>query len=193
MKLSGTYRLISSSRRVLETGEEVSAFGKNAKGSIIYGDDGRFLVLIVNDGRPKPESIEALTDQQRADLHRTMSAYGGTYLFDGKTVSHHVELAWVGWEACVDVAHLVDERIGRVGGTAAADGGDDDHGAETGLFGGDHLGRGQTAVFVTVDGGSAEFLDDDTTHVPPSRSKNSLSWAMLLSTWSPSIRHWTEL
>ena len=94
MKLSGTYKLISNSRRILDTGEEVSAFGKNAKGSIIYGDDGRFLVLIINDGRPKPESIEALTDQQRADLHRTMSAYGGTYAFDGETVEHHVELAW---------------------------------------------------------------------------------------------------
>ena len=94
MKLSGTYRLISTSRRILDTGEEVSAFGKNAKGSIIYGDDGRFLVLIINDGRPKPKSIEVLTDQQRADLHRTMSAYGGTYEFDGKTVEHHVELAW---------------------------------------------------------------------------------------------------
>jgi hypothetical protein len=92
LELSGTYRLISTSRRILDTGEEASAFGKNAKGSIIYGNDGRFLVLITNDGRPKPESNEAMTDQQRADLHRTMSAYGGT--FDGKKVEHHIDLAW---------------------------------------------------------------------------------------------------
>jgi Lipocalin-like domain len=94
LELSGTYRLISTSRRILDTGEEVSAFGKNAKGSIIYGNDGHFLVLITNDGRPKPESNEAMPDQQRADLHRTMSAYGGTYSFDGKKVEHHIDQAW---------------------------------------------------------------------------------------------------
>jgi hypothetical protein len=37
LELSGTYRLISTSQRILDTGEEVSAFGKKAKGSIIYG------------------------------------------------------------------------------------------------------------------------------------------------------------
>ena len=94
MELCGTYRLISSARQILDTGQEVEAFGKNAKGLIMYGKDGQFLALITNDGRPKPESIRAMTDQQRSDLHRTMSAYGGTYTFDGKKVEHHVDLAW---------------------------------------------------------------------------------------------------
>jgi hypothetical protein len=35
-----------------------------------------------------------MTDQQRADLHRTMSAYCGTYSFDGKKVEHHIDLTW---------------------------------------------------------------------------------------------------
>ena len=43
MELCGTYRLISSSRRIVETGQEVDAFGKNAKGLIMYGEDGHFL------------------------------------------------------------------------------------------------------------------------------------------------------
>jgi hypothetical protein len=33
MEISGTYRLISSSRQILDTCEEVAAFGKNAKGA----------------------------------------------------------------------------------------------------------------------------------------------------------------
>jgi hypothetical protein len=94
MELCGTYRLISSARQILDTGEEVGAFGKNAKGLVMYGEDGHFLVLVTNDGRPKPASIETMTDQQRSDLHRTMSAYGRTYAFDGKKVEHHVDLAW---------------------------------------------------------------------------------------------------
>lgn len=36
-------------------------------------------MLITNDGRPKPKSIDAMTDKQRSELHRAMSAYGGTY------------------------------------------------------------------------------------------------------------------
>jgi hypothetical protein len=94
MEISGTYRLVESSRQIINTGEKVDAFGKNAKGLIMYGKDGHFLVIITNDDRPKPESVGTMTDQQRADLHRTMTAYGGTYTFDGKKVEHHVDLAW---------------------------------------------------------------------------------------------------
>jgi hypothetical protein len=94
MELSGTYNLISSVRLILDTGQEVDAFGKNPKGLIMYGKDRHFLALITNDGRPKPESIGTMTDQQRSDLHRTMTAYGGTYTFDGKKVEHHIDLSW---------------------------------------------------------------------------------------------------
>jgi hypothetical protein len=94
MELCGAYRLISSARLIVDTGERADAFGKNAKGLITYGKDRHFLALITNDGRLKPESIGTMTDQQRSDLHRTMSAYGGTYNFDGKTVEHHIDLSW---------------------------------------------------------------------------------------------------
>jgi hypothetical protein len=77
--ISGTYKLISSTRKILDTGEVVDAFGKKPSGLIAYGKDAHFLVLITYDGRVKPESIEKMTDQQRAELHRKMLAYGGTY------------------------------------------------------------------------------------------------------------------
>ena len=76
-ELAGTYKLISSTRKIIDTGEVLDTWGANPKGFITYGKDGRMLVLIVTDSRPKPESLAKMTDQQRAELFRTMSAYGG--------------------------------------------------------------------------------------------------------------------
>ena len=55
--LDGTYRLVSSTRKLLESGQVVDTFGKHPTGYINYGKDGRFLVLIVWDknDRPAPE------------------------------------------------------------------------------------------------------------------------------------------
>jgi hypothetical protein len=58
----------------------------------MYGADGRMLVLITYGDRPKAESSAKLTDDQRVALFRTMLAYGGTYEFDGKTMTHHVDI-----------------------------------------------------------------------------------------------------
>jgi hypothetical protein len=90
--LVGTYKLVSEQRKIVDTGEIVSM--PDSLGYISYGKDGRMLVLIVRSGRPKPESVEKLTDQQRADLFRTMISYGGTYKFDGNKVEHHVDISW---------------------------------------------------------------------------------------------------
>ena len=92
--LTGTYKLISSKRKIVETGEVLDTWGANPRGFITYGKDGRMLVLIVADDRPKPESVETITDLDRAKLFRTMTAYGGTYEFDGKTVRHHIDISW---------------------------------------------------------------------------------------------------
>ena len=89
-ELAGTYRLISSSTKHLDTGEDVP--DANAKGFIMYGADGRMLVLITYGDRPRAESAAKLTDPQRVQLFRTMLSYGGSYEFDGKTVTHHVDI-----------------------------------------------------------------------------------------------------
>jgi hypothetical protein len=90
--LHGTYRLVSSTHTLVDTGQ-VETFTAE-KGFITYGADGRMSVLIVRGDRPKPASLEKITDQQRADLLRSMIAYAGTYKFDGKTVEHHVDISW---------------------------------------------------------------------------------------------------
>ena len=96
--LSGTYKLVVEQRTIVDTGEVVPV--TNPQGYITYGNDGRMIVLIVRYPRPKPESIEKTTDQERADLLRTMTAYAGTYKFDGSKIEHHIDLSmnevWTG-------------------------------------------------------------------------------------------------
>jgi hypothetical protein len=90
--MSGTYKLVIDQRKIVATGEVVST--PNPHGYITYGKDGRLMVLIVRQPRPRPASSDKITDQERIDLYKTMSAYGGTYKFNGKTVEHHVDIAW---------------------------------------------------------------------------------------------------
>jgi hypothetical protein len=90
--LAGTYRLVVEQRRIVDTGELVPV--PNPQGFITYGRDGRVLVLIVRAPRPRPEALDKITDQQRIDLHRTMTAYGGTYKFNGSTVEHSIDISW---------------------------------------------------------------------------------------------------
>jgi hypothetical protein len=90
----GTYRLISANRVILETGETEDSWGENPVGYITYGPDGRMMVIIVFSDRPKPESLDKMTDQDRANLFRTMTAYGGTYTFHGNRIEHHIDISW---------------------------------------------------------------------------------------------------
>jgi hypothetical protein len=90
--LSGTYKLISSTLTIVETGETKNSYGKEPKGYIMYGKDGRMLVLITHDGRPMPSRTD-MTDQDRADQYRTLNAYGGTYTFHGDSIEHHIDIA----------------------------------------------------------------------------------------------------
>jgi hypothetical protein len=52
------------------------------------------LVLFVSDQRPKPPDLAKMSDQERVDLFKTMYAYGGTYTYDGKTITHHIDVSW---------------------------------------------------------------------------------------------------
>lgn len=93
-QLVGLYRLVNYNRVVAATGETTYLLGKAPQGYISYTRDGRMMVLLVKDERPKPGDLATMTDQVRADLFRTMVAYSGTYDFDGKTVTHHIDVSW---------------------------------------------------------------------------------------------------
>jgi hypothetical protein len=91
VSIPGTYRLVTEQRTIVETNEVIP--GTGARGYITYGEDGRVIVLIVRQPRPKPDSAEKITDQQRIELFRTITAYAGTYKFDGTTIEHSIEIS----------------------------------------------------------------------------------------------------
>jgi hypothetical protein len=93
-QLYGTWRLVSFTATVLATGETTDIFGKAPHGFLNYGRDGRMLALIVSAKRPKPADVAKMTDQDRVALFKSTIAYGGTYTYDGKTVTHHVDISW---------------------------------------------------------------------------------------------------
>jgi hypothetical protein len=88
-ELPSTYTLISSTRKILDTGEEVKdTYGKHPSGSVN-----------VRQGRTFPGSgrlrWETKTGEYRQNdgsaghrSVRSMLAYGGTYKFDGKSIKH---------------------------------------------------------------------------------------------------------
>ena len=78
----------------METGEKEDSYGKSPTGFVTYGRDGRMMGIIVFSNRSKPESLDKLTDQQRAELFKTMLAYAGTYKFSGTQVEHHIDASW---------------------------------------------------------------------------------------------------
>jgi Lipocalin-like domain len=108
--LDGTWKLISSKRTNQATGATTDTLGPNPQGFVMYSKDGRMMVLIVQGDRPRADSIEKLTDQQRQRLFGTMLAYTGTYRFDGQTIEHHIELSWNEvWSGTVQVRDVKKE------------------------------------------------------------------------------------
>jgi Lipocalin-like domain len=93
-EIAGTYKLISSTRKIVDTGETEDSYGKSPNGFMTYGRDGRMMGIIVFSNRPKPESLDKMNDSQRAELFRTMIAYGGTYKFHGDRIEHHIDISW---------------------------------------------------------------------------------------------------
>jgi len=91
-ELYGTYSLVSTTFKLLETGQVETI--PNERGFITYTKEGRMFVVLVRGDRPKADSIAKMTDQQRADLFRSMTAYTGTYRFDGQTLEHDVDISW---------------------------------------------------------------------------------------------------
>lgn len=93
-KLYGTWHLVSFIQTILATGETVDVFGKAPTGFIHYGRDGRMMVLMVKDERPKPADLSQMTDQERVELFKTLVAYAGTYSLDSGRVTHHLDISW---------------------------------------------------------------------------------------------------
>ena len=93
--LYGTWRLMSFMQQS-NGGEKTEFLGKSPHGFLSYGRDGRMSAMIVKDERPPVADPANPTDAELAGLFNTMFAYGGTFTFDGKQVTHHVDISWNG-------------------------------------------------------------------------------------------------
>jgi len=71
-EIYGTYKLISTSQKVVATGEIVTL--ATEQGFINYGRDGRMMVILTRGVRPKPEALNKMTAQDRVALFDSMTA-----------------------------------------------------------------------------------------------------------------------
>src|SRR5580693_9678736 len=109
-ELAGTWKLLQFTRTNVATGDAMETFGKAPSGYLQLGRDGRMMMLVVKDERPNPPEPEKMTDQERAELFKTMIAYGGTYTFDGKTLTSHLDVTWnQAWTGTEIVRHVTLE------------------------------------------------------------------------------------
>jgi len=97
-QLIGSWKMLSWTYEVLETGEIHDALGKNPRGYIHYLPDGRIMVLVLKSDRPRPASLMPTAEEKLA-LYDTMFAYAGTYSVEQDRVIHHIDMSWNGaWE-----------------------------------------------------------------------------------------------
>jgi len=105
--LYGTWRLVSYTQEILATGEKIDIFGKAPRGFLHYSRDGRMSAILVKAERPKPIDLVKMKDEERVELFKTLVAYGGTFTFDGKTVTHRVDISWnENWTGTAQVRNI---------------------------------------------------------------------------------------
>jgi len=88
-KILGTWKLIAYEAEIQSTGERTPALGKNPTGYAIFTAEGRFMSVITGDGRNA-----AKTDQDRAELLKSMFAYTGMYRLEGDKFITKVDVSW---------------------------------------------------------------------------------------------------
>jgi Lipocalin-like domain len=89
----GTWKLKSFVREVFTTGERYNQLGEHPDGYLSYSADGRMYAFLTSNNRIAPHEV-APTDEERANLYRTMQGYAGTYTMDAEKVIHHVDISW---------------------------------------------------------------------------------------------------
>ena len=88
--LVGTWKLVSSTRTDVESGEEFRTFGSHPTGFLSYSADGRVMVIMVGDNR-KPPSGPVPTETEMIAWFKSALAYAGRYTVEGNQVIHHVD------------------------------------------------------------------------------------------------------
>lgn len=98
----GAWKLVSLTIQKVN-GEVTYPFGKNAQGSIIYTDSGRFSAQVLRPDRPKfasGDQLNGTTEEIRANYEGYVSYYGSYEFYNEKgLIIHHVEASlFPNWE-----------------------------------------------------------------------------------------------
>src|SRR5262245_37206063 len=88
--LLGTWKLVAFEAEFQDTGERRLVFGKNPTGYLIFTPEGRMMTVLEGEGRKAPN-----TDDDRALLFRTMTAYSGLYRLEADKWITSVDVAWL--------------------------------------------------------------------------------------------------
>jgi len=88
-KILGIWKLVSFESESQATGEREPTLGKNPTGYAIFIPEGRVWFVLTGEGRKAPN-----TDQDRADLFKSMFAYTGMYRLEGDKWITKVDVSW---------------------------------------------------------------------------------------------------
>ncbi len=92
-KLIGTWKLVSYIREDIPSGVKSDVMGPHPSGYLIYGADGRMMVIFVRSERTRPAgAVPSAAESEK--LLTGMVSYTGTYEVRATTIVHHVDVSW---------------------------------------------------------------------------------------------------
>lgn len=126
--LVGTWRNVSN-QTIHPDGKRTDNFGPKGAGMLIFGADGRFVVVNINPDTPKFASKNRAQGTPEENKAAVLGGVGlfGTYTFAGKIVTMNVEGStypnWTGTVQTRNITSLTSDELkwslaGSLGGTA---------------------------------------------------------------------------
>jgi hypothetical protein len=88
-KILGIWKIVSWESEFQATGEREPVMGKNPTGYIVFTPEGRMMTVITGEGWKAPK-----TDQDRADIFKSLFAYTGMYRLEGDKWITKVDVSW---------------------------------------------------------------------------------------------------
>lgn len=114
-EIAGWWKLVSVTTTAPD-GTRTNPFGPNPSGSLYYSPDGRMMLMISYDARPRLSGTDrvAAPVAERAEAFATFISYSGRYTLAAGLIRHHIELCsyqnWVGTEQVRNL-RLSDRRL----------------------------------------------------------------------------------
>ena len=88
-RLQGSWRLVSFHTELQDSNERIQPWGADPNGHVVFGSDGRMMVLVTATER-EPGN----TDEKLAALFRTLIAYTGRYRTEDDRFITTIDASW---------------------------------------------------------------------------------------------------